>query len=96
MKPLNKGKLKRRLQLLEDLVDSALRSECLFFACHGPEAPIRDGLTCHRCACIHRAIKMGLVRVVETQYVRETPHGHGVVVGEGCLEQVSEITGEVS
>ena len=60
----SKGKARRRMQLLDDLLDYALRSECRFMFCNGPKAPIRSGLTCVRCACINRAIRMGLVVVV--------------------------------
>lgn len=56
----NQAKIKRRLQLLDDLLEYALRSPCLFEFCDGSRAPIRHMRTCIRCACIHRAIQMGL------------------------------------
>lgn len=86
-----KRKLRRRLALLDDLLDHALRADCRFAMCNGPEAPIRRMLTCSRCACIHRALRMGLVRKVAETYVREGPLG--AVVGVGSLEQFSAIDG---
>jgi len=55
------AKLKRRLDLLNDLLDVAVRIGCQFFACSGPLAPIRHQETCYRCAALHRAIRMGLI-----------------------------------
>ncbi len=88
-------KTTRRLALLDDLLDYALRSECRFFAWKGSRAPIRYGITCTRCACINRAIRMGLVAVVGSTYVRTRADGSSVVIGEGALEQRSAITGEI-
>lgn len=56
------AKLKRRLRLLDDSLDALLRTPCQFFACGGPEAPIRDMCTCYRCAILHRAAQMGLIK----------------------------------
>lgn len=60
---MNARKLQRRLDLLDSLLDFALRSECRFSMCDGPTAPIRHMRTCTRCACIHRAVQMGMVKV---------------------------------
>jgi len=58
---MDRRKLKRRLQLLDDAIDTLLRMDCMFFACKGPEAPVRHMQTCARCAVLHRAIQMGLL-----------------------------------
>jgi hypothetical protein len=78
----------RRLDLLDQLLDYALRSECRFAFCNGPSAPIRHHQTCTRCAAIHRAIRMGLVRRVRETYVRDDARGR-TVVSAGVLEQFS-------
>lgn len=85
-------KLKRRLALLDDLLDYALRGDCHFKFCNGPEAPIRHMRTCSRCVCIHRALQMGLVKKVENSYVKNTMRGE-ILVREGVLEQFSAIDG---
>jgi len=79
------SKIQRRLTLLSALIEDALTGECKFFACPGPKAPIRDGLTCTRCRCLHRAIQMGLVTVVKKQYVKHIPAGD-IVTCVGVLE----------
>lgn len=90
---MTRAKVRARLGLLDDLLDYALRSSCVFALCDGPKAPIRHGRTCGRCACIHRALKMGLVKEVKEQYVRKTPRGN-VVISAGFLEQFSVLDGK--
>ncbi len=77
----------RRLSLLDDLLDYALRSSCSFIMCDGPEAPIRANRTCTRCACINRATRIGLVVRAAEQYVRRHTSGGDIVVAKGCPEQ---------
>lgn len=86
------SKTKRRLSLLDELLDFAMRSNCKFFACKGPEAPIRFYYTCSRCRCINRGIRLGLVRKVKEAYVRTDPSAY---VQEGYLEQFSAVDGEL-
>lgn len=76
----------RKHVLLLDLLDLALRTSCRFALCNGPTAPIRRHQTCVRCACIHRAIRMGLVREVKEQYINK----RGYLVAAGVLELVEE------
>lgn len=88
-------KLKRRLRLLDDLLDYALRSECGFFACNGPGGLIIPMKTCARCSCITRAMRMGLVVRAKETYIRGPMHGDsGAVVSAGYPEQFSVIDGE--
>lgn len=54
-------KLKRRLSLLDDAIETLLRTPCMFNFCPGPVAPIREMYTCIRCRILHRAIQMGLL-----------------------------------
>jgi hypothetical protein len=61
MKLQSSAKIARRLHLLDDLLDLALRTTCRFAFCDGPLAPIRHQMTCVRCAAIHRAMQMGLI-----------------------------------
>jgi hypothetical protein len=91
---MKRAKLNRRLDLLDSLLDYALRSNCKFAFCNGPEAPIRHMQTCARCACINRAIRMGFVRKVKQTYVRNAENG-GAVVWEGAIEQFSSIDGRL-
>lgn len=87
-----KAKLTRRLRLLDDLLDCALRSGCQFSMCNGPGAPIRHMQTCSRCACITRAEQMGLIkRQAENEFV--TVGGNRLLVMAGALQQVSVIDG---
>jgi len=81
-------KLQRRLYLLDDLLDYAMRSGCKFAMCDGPLAPIKPMRTCTRCACIHRAIQMGLVRKANKTHVRNE-----LVISAGTLEQFSAVNG---
>lgn len=83
----------RRFDLLDQLLDYALRSECRFAFCNGPSAPIRAMQTCTRCACIHRAERMGLVRKVRETYVRT--HPERMVVEAGVFEQFSAVDGRM-
>lgn len=56
------NKLQRRMSLLDDAIDVALRQGCMSpVLCRGFEAPIREMQTCARCALLHRAIKMKLL-----------------------------------
>lgn len=87
-------KLQRRLALLDDLIDLALRSPCQFSMCNGFEAPIRHMQTCSRCASIHRAMQMGLVKKVQQTYIRTGPQGD-ICVGQGTLEQFSSLDGKL-
>jgi len=89
------AKTKRRLKLLDDALDILLRMSCQFFACDGPEAPIRDMCTCARCAVLHRALQMGLLKPCPEQYVRKETGIGGCqsVVEEGVLEQFSTVDG---
>jgi hypothetical protein len=89
------ARMKRRLDLFDDLLDSLIRVGCQFWACDGPEAPIRHMKTCYRCACIHRAIRIGLVRRVQEGYVRDTPDGNRCLVSRGVLEQFSVVDGKL-
>jgi hypothetical protein len=82
-------KQKRRYQLLDDLLDYALRSGCQWALCNGPKAPIRKQQTCWRCACIHRAIQMGLVQVNNNKYIKAS----GTCVDAGVFEQFSVLDG---
>lgn len=86
------AKLKRRLSLLDELLDFAMRSSCKFAFCDGPEAPIRYNHTCSRCRCINRGIRLGLVKKVKEAYVRTDPSCY---VQEGYLEQFSAVDGEL-
>ena len=60
---MSQRKVGRRLDLLDDCLDALLRTSCRFVPCPGPLAPVRHGLTCFRCYCIHRAIKQGMIRI---------------------------------
>ena len=90
--PKKEAKIKRRLSLLDELLDYAMRTDCKFFACKGPEAPIRFYYTCSRCRCINRALRLGLVKKVKESYVRENPSSF---ISEGYLEQFSAVDGEL-
>lgn len=48
--------------------------------------------TCTRCASMHKAIQMGLMKKVRNTYVKKTPRGD-VVVSEGTYEHFSAIDG---
>jgi hypothetical protein len=66
------GKIRRRLELLDDCIDALLRTDCRFVPCPGPLAPVREGFTCFRCYCIHRAVKQGLIKITgQTPQFRE-------------------------
>ena len=87
------SRIKNRMLLLDDLLDYTMRSSCKFSMCDGPEVPIRHMKTCTRCACINRAIRMGLVQKVSEGYIKRTPRGD-VFIQEGTLEQFSAFDGK--
>ncbi len=79
---LDQRKLRRRLDLLDGMIDGLIHSPCAYWACKGPASPPVGMATCHRCWALYRAIKAGLVKVNH-----DTRGGYS-------LSQVSARTGE--